>query len=407
MSHKSATHILLSITPRRYGILIQQTDFQEERLGYTMRINYNAQAMRANTSLAKADNLLTQSLQRLSSGLKVSSAKQNPSGYAMSKRMNMQIEGLSTATQSANDGISIIETVDGALSEVHEMLQRLNELCVKAANGTMTDDDRSIIQSEVDQLKEEITRVSKTTEFNGQVLLDGTFDWKGYTNNNDVKVQYYSDQVQAQKYVLNSLDVTFNADGDITAVSPATIAGGAGFPANATVSYENNRVIISGKDDFEMILSITPPDAAETKSFTKLAIDCTGTGALDMQIGANEGQSLAIRIPAVSLENMSIDKIHVRTADAAEASISKVESAIKFVSSVRSRLGAYQNRLEHTVNSLSVTSENMTKAYSGIVDVDMATEMTEYTSKQVISQAATSMLAQANERPSNVLQLLQ
>ena len=377
-----------------------------------MRINYNAQAMRANTSLAKADNLLTQSLQRLSSGLKVSSAKQNPSGYAMSKRMNMQIEGLSTATQSANDGISIIETVDGALSEVHEMLQRLNELCVKAANGTMTDDDRSIIQSEVDQLKEEITRVSKTTEFNGQVLLDGTFDLKGYTNNNDVKVQYYSDQVQAQKYELDSLDVTFNADGDIIAVSPATITGGTGFPANATVSYENNRVIISGADDFEMILSITPPEitppATEgTKPFSKLTIDCTGTGALDMQIGANEGQSLAIRIPAVSLENMSIDKIHVRTADAAEASISKVESAIKFVSSVRSRLGAYQNRLEHTVNSLSVTSENMTKAYSGIVDVDMATEMTEYTSKQVISQAATSMLAQANERPSNVLQLLQ
>lgn len=377
-----------------------------------MRINYNAQAMRANTSLAKADNLLTQSLQRLSSGLKVSSAKQNPSGYAMSKRMNMQIEGLSTATQSANDGISIIETVDGALSEVHEMLQRLNELCVKAANGTMTDDDRSIIQSEVDQLKEEITRVSKTTEFNGQVLLDGTFDLKGYTNDNDVKVQYYSDQVQAQKYMLNSLNVSFNAEGDITAVSPATITGGTGFPANATVSYENNRVIISGKDDFEMILSITPPEitppATEgTKPFSKLTIDCTGTGALDMQIGANEGQSLAIRIPAVSLENMSIDKIHVRTADAAEASISKVESAIKFVSSVRSRLGAYQNRLEHTVNSLSVTSENMTKAYSGIVDVDMATEMTEYTSKQVISQAATSMLAQANERPSNVLQLLQ
>ena len=377
-----------------------------------MRINYNAQAMRANTSLAKADNLLTQSLQRLSSGLKVSSAKQNPSGYAMSKRMNMQIEGLSTATQSANDGISIIETVDGALSEVHEMLQRLNELCVKAANGTMTDDDRSIIQSEVDQLKEEITRASKTTEFNGQVLLDGTFDLKGYTTNNDVKVQYYSDQVQAQKYVLDSLTVDFNADGDITAVSPATITGGTGFPANATVSYENNRVIISGADDFEMILSITPPEitppATEgTKPFSKLTIDCTGTGALDMQIGANEGQSLAIRIPAVSLENMSIDKIHVRTADAAEASISKVESAIKFVSSVRSRLGAYQNRLEHTVNSLSVTSENMTKAYSGIVDVDMATEMTEYTSKQVISQAATSMLAQANERPSNVLQLLQ
>lgn len=370
-----------------------------------MRINYNTQAMRANTSLAKADNLLSQSLQRLSSGLKVSSAKENPSGYAMSKRMNMQIEGLSTATQSANDGIAIIETADGALSEVHDMLQRINELCVKASNGTMTDDDRALIQSEVEQLKEEITRVSKTTEFNGQVLMDGTFDLKGYTDNNDVKVQYYSDAVQATKYSIGSIDATFDADGNITA---ATCTGLTGFPDGVELTkFDGNRVTLTGPDDFEMILKIAAPDGADTKTISDLTVDCTGKGALDMQIGANEGQTLSIRIPAVSLENMSIDRINVKTADAAQDAISKVSDAIKFVSSVRSTLGAYQNRLEHTVNSLSITSENMTKAYSGIVDVDMATEMTEYTTKQVISQAATSMLAQANERPSNVLQLLQ
>lgn len=371
-----------------------------------MRINYNTQAMRANTSLAKADNLLSQSLQRLSSGLKVSSAKENPSGYAMSKRMNMQIEGLSTATQSANDGIAIIETADGALSEVHEMLQRINELCIKASNGTMTDDDRKLIQSEVEQLQDEITRVSKTTEFNGQVLMDGTFDLKGYTSDEGVKVQYYSDAVQAQIYTIDSLNVEYDEEGSII---NATLGALDKFPEGTAITkMEGDRITLTAPNDFEMTLRIPNTDGgAGTKSISSFEIECTGKGALDMQIGANEGQTLAIRIPAVSLENMGIDRISVSTADAAQDAIAKVADAIKFVSSVRSDLGAYQNRLEHTVNSLSITSENMTKAYSGIVDVDMATEMTEYTTKQVISQAATSMLAQANDRPSNVLQLLQ
>lgn len=371
-----------------------------------MRINYNAQAMRANNSLTKADNLVAQSLQRLSSGLKVSSAKENPSGYAISKRMHMQIEGLSTATQSANDGISVIETADGALSEIHDMLQRMNELAVKSATGTMTDEDRATLQAEIDQLKQEVTRISKTTEFNGQVLLDGTFDLKGYTDNKDVKVNYYSDQVQHQKYNISNLQAEFDEKGNIISAS-ATLTPPE-FPEGALVSgFENNRVTITGPDDFEIVLSITEPDAAGTVTIDSLSVDCTGLGAMDMQIGANEGQFLAIRIPAITLENMGIEKIDISDVDGAKDAIDRIKGSITYLSSARSRLGAYQNRLEHVVNSLDITSENMTKAYSGIVDVDMAEEMTEYTTRQVITQAATSLMAQANDRPSQALQLLQ
>ena len=138
-----------------------------------------------------------------------------------------------------------------------------------------------------------------------------------------------------------------------------------------------------------------------------LDLDLEGFGAMDMQIGANEGQQLGIRIPKMSLENMGISNIDLSTAEGANEAIDKVDEAIKYVSASRSRLGAYQNRLEHTVNNLDISSENMTAAYSRIMDVDMAEEMTEYTTVQILSQASTSMLAQANERPSQVLQLLQ
>ena len=145
-----------------------------------MRINYNVSAMLSNNALANNDKLLSQSLQRLSSGLKINRAKDNPAGLAMAKRMNAQLEGLAVANQNASDGISIIETADGAMSEVSEMLQRLNELAIKAANGTMADSDRGTVQDEVKQLKEEINRISEVTEFNGQKLLNGEFEWKGF-----------------------------------------------------------------------------------------------------------------------------------------------------------------------------------------------------------------------------------
>ena len=156
-----------------------------------LKINYNISAMIANNSLKVADNKLGTSLERLSSGYKINHAKDNAAGLAIARRMNAQLRGLSAAEQDAKDGESVVEIADGALAEVHDMLQRMNELAVKSANGSITDDDRAIIQDEVAQLKEEIARIGETTEYNGRKLFDGTFDLKGYTNVTEIKVNYY------------------------------------------------------------------------------------------------------------------------------------------------------------------------------------------------------------------------
>lgn len=379
-----------------------------------MYISFNASAVIANNSLNKTDKNLQNSLARLSSGLKVVNPKDNPSGLAMAKRMNAQIKGVSQANNNASDGVSIIEIADGTMSELSEMLQRMNELAVKAANGTMLDDDRDMIDKEIQQLKTEITRISKETSFNGQPILDGSFDLRGYTSDIDMKVAYYSDVVKYGRYEITGLDVVFGDGGIIESVSnfSGNTTGTPAFPTNAVVSaYDGNTITISNDEGFEVKIEVYNGGAAGTVTFpktgTSVTLDLEGFGAMDMQIGANEGQQLGIRIPRMSLENMGIANIDTKTEEGANNTIEKVKSAMKYVSTARSNLGAYQNRLEHTISTLDITEENMTAAYSRIMDVDMAEEMTEYTTLQILSQASTSMLSQANERPSQVLQLLQ
>lgn len=328
----------------------------------------------------------------------------------MAKRMNAQIAGVSVATDNAGDGISVIEIADGTMSEIHDMLQRLNELSVKASTGTLTEQDREIINNEAQQLKEEIDRISGEAEFNGQKILDGSFDLKGYTDNVDVKVAYYGDEVKAGQYQVADLKIGTDKDGDLdSAKSSVTITGlGGQTVAGAKISgVDGNIATITGDNGFELKLEIRSgiqKGAVTTKNFK---MELAGFGAMDTQIGANEGQQLGIRIPRISCLNMGIESLDLTTAEGATKAIDQVDAAIKYVSEARSRIGAYQNRLEHTVSSLDITSENMTAAYSRIMDTDMAEEMTEYTTLQVLSQASTSMLAQANERPSQVLQLLQ
>lgn len=365
-----------------------------------MRINYNVSAMLSNNALSNNDNKLSKSLERLSSGLKINHAKDNPAGLAMAKRMNAQIRGVAVANQNSSDGVSVIETADGALTEVSAMLQRINELSVKSANGTMTDEDRQIIQSEVEQLKEEITRISNDTEFNGQKLLNGEFTSKGFTNDNDVKVNSYSKDVPQKIYTIESLNVVM-ADGELTLAADPKL--GPEFPSDCKAEVRDNLVTIKDENGFELTLKV-PENGG---SFSDLEVDVARIGAMRIQVGANEGQALEMEIPAVTLLNMGIQNIDVSTKEGADEAITRVDDAIQFVSSVRGRMGAYQNRLESTINSLDVTNETMTAAYSRIMDVDMAEEMTEYTTAQVLTQAGTSMLAQANERPSQVLQLLQ
>lgn len=369
-----------------------------------MRINYNVAAMVTNNALSRNENALSKSIERLSSGLQINHAKDNPAGLAMAKRMNAQIEGLSVASQNASDGVSIIETADGAMSEVHEMLQRMNELAIKASTGSMMDEDRAMVQKEVSELKEEIQRIADETQFNGQNLLNGEFGLKGYTTEESIKVSDYSKEVKQGIYTIDSLTVTI-----VDGVKTVDIQNGAQlgdfFPDDAEVtSCEEGIVTISASQGFEMKIDIS--DAA-VGTYADLSVDATGIGAMRLQIGANEGQVLGLIIPSVSLKHMGIENANVETKEDAKAAIDSIKGAIQYVSDVRSRLGAYQNRLESTVNTLGITSENMTAAYSRIMDVDMAEEMTSYTTNQVLTQAGTSMLAQANERPSQVLQLLQ
>lgn len=378
-----------------------------------MKISYNAPAMRASNALNASDSKVSKSLQRLSSGLKVTASKDNPSGYAIGRRMNTQIIGIGTATQTSQNGISVIETADGALTEVHEMLQRMNELAVKGETGTLTTGDRMTLEAEVKQLKAEITRISTDTQFNGQTLLDGTFDLRGYTNNNKVKVDYYADEVLAKQYSVSELTIARDAKGKIDK-DATTITLGPEFPQGVEISETTDKKItLTGPLDFKITLEIPDDENGNPVTGTvitapdSLLIDITGIGTMDIQTGANEGQQLDIRIPEISLNRMNMEDLKMTTIEESADANKTIRSAILYVSDARSRLGAYQNRLEHTINNLDVSNENMTASYSRIMDVDMAEEMTEYTTEQVISQAAVSMLAQANERPSQVLQLLQ
>lgn len=389
--------------------------------------------MITNNNLANNDSAVAKSLQRLSSGLKINSAKDNPAGLAMAKRMNAQLMGLSMANQNASDGVSIIETADGAMSEISEMLQRMNELAVKAANGVESDGDRDVIQKEVSQLTEEISRVAEATEFNGQKLLNGEFSFRGYidskvttaaASNIDIKVASYSSEVAQKIYTIDEMKISKDPVTEKYKVefTPPTALKDGGFPEGATASIKDDLVTITASNGFEMTLDLTRCDIENKAPLTvkDLKIDATGIGAMRLQVGANEGQVLEINIPKISLREMGLETVKIKdkngqeiwtldvgTEEKATEAIDRVEGAIHFISGVRGQLGAYQNRLESTINSLDITSENMTGAYSRIMDVDMAEEMTNYTTAQVMTQAATSMLAQANERPSQVLQLLQ
>lgn len=375
-----------------------------------MKINYNVSAIIANAALSITEKNYNVSSERLSTGYKVNHAKENPSGIAIAKRMNAQLRGLEHASQNASTAISVVSTAEGALTEMQSMVQRINELAIQAANGPKTDDDRAAIQEEVKELKEELARMMEDTEFNGRKLLNGDCDLKGYSDVQGISVGYYSDEVAVGKYSLSVTqplprDADGNIDlqdGDVTLLQDGSETA---FPADAAISYDGDKVTITASGEFEVNFYVS--DAYDAAGTSDITLDLTGMGAMRVQIGANEGQVLAIRIPEVSLRTMNIEDIDISTEAGAQEAIELAKQANSFISSVRARIGAYENRLEHTGNSIDVTEENMTGAFSRLMDTDMAEEMTEYTNQQVLNQAGISILTQANQRPSEMLQLLQ
>ncbi len=376
-----------------------------------MRIKYNSSAVIAGAALAGTESKFNVSSERLSTGYKINHAKDNPSGIAIGKKMSAQIKSIGEARQNASNAVSVVNTAEGAMTEIQAMIQRINELAVSAANGTKTDADREALQAEVKQLKEEIQRMANDTEFNGKKLLNGDCDLKGYADQKGVKIGYYSDEVPVGKYSITINSLPTDADGNLDLqdgcitllAKDATDDYAQDFPKNSTVSYEGDKVTIKGANEFEVSFKIDKDEA----SLGQVNIDLTGIGAMRVQIGSNEGQVLPIRIPEVSLEAMGLTDVDISTVDGANEAMELSKQANAYLSKVRARIGAYENRLEHTENSLDVTNEKMTSAFSRLMDTDMAEEMTEYSNQQVLNQAGVSILAQANQRPSEMLQLLQ
>ena len=269
-----------------------------------MRINNNIMAMNTYRQLTITNNSTAKSMEKLSSGYRINRAGDDAAGLAISEKMRAQIRGLIQASRNAQDGISLIQTAEGALNESHAILQRMRELAVQAANDTNTDDDRTELQKEVGELISELNRIASDTEFNTQNLLDGTF---------------------------------------------------------------TSKVI---------------------------------------HIGANNEQSMTIAINNMSATGLGVEGVDISDQAGADAAIATIDGAIKSLSSERSSLGAIQNRLEHTIKNLDNAAENLQAAESRIRDVDMAKEMMEFTRQTILQQAATAMLAQANQAPQTVLQLL-
>lgn len=501
-----------------------------------MIINHNIAALNTYRQLSINNNNMQKSIEKLSSGLRINRAGDDAAGLAISEKMRGQIRGLDQASRNAQDGISLIQTAEGALNETHDILQRMRELAVQASNDTNTDVDRSAIQKEIDQLKSEIDRIGNTTEFNTKKLLNGSAGTRVdiTTNSGDLNAVAVSGNVQLDgQYTLTitggnkadyrlgngavqadgSTPVTLNLTNDLSTLFGAGVFNGdeslsitqngktinvalnasdkvgdvinrvnaaavqnnmkftaswnstkneisfasseGGTAYTITVNANNLGGLASlGTDqtngttatDYSVAITNTATTLTDTQTLTSdkgeinstatgltgvtLDIKSTGNGAstinvtsgkLSMHIGANEGQTMDIQISdmranklgigavdenGVQSQFTSVADIDVTTSSKAEDAITTINKAIEQVSDERAKLGSYQNRLEHTINNLGTSSENLTAAESRIRDVDMAKEMMNETKTNILAQAAQAMLAQANQQPQGVLQLL-
>lgn len=447
-----------------------------------MRINHNIAALNTYRQLTTNTTNTSKSLEKLSSGLKINRAGDDAAGLAISEKMRGQIRGLDQASSNAQDGISLIQTAEGALNETQSILQRMRELAVQASNDTNTSKDREEIQKEIDQLTQEIDRIGNTTEFNTKKLLNGGASvsasiagtdaarisvsggsadtkvgssvaitaWTQATADtvtttatfatantalaasstitiNGTSFNLAGETVQNAVNTINSAGlgvtasyttgagITFTSD-TVGSKSNMVISGqGGSFASGAVTQGTDATVTITGGDSYSANGNTITMTGGDAKGLEFSVSGATGAatitvdsnGGLNMHIGANENQTMYISVGDMRASALSVDSIDVTSKENAETSITTIQNALDKVSSERAKLGAYQNRLEHTINNLGTTSENLTASESRIRDVDMAKEMMSFTKNNILSQAAQAMLAQANQQPQSVLQLLQ
>lgn len=380
-----------------------------------MRINTNVSAMNAHRQLGINTANGAKSMERLSSGLRINRAGDDAAGLAISEKMRGQVRGLNQASRNAQDSISLIQTAEGALTETHSILQRVRELAVQATNDTNTITDRAEIQKEVDQLLLEVDRIANTTEFNQKKLLNGELTPTGtatesvaFENKDAVFDEVTITAPGTSVDATYSLEVT-GVNRDVNGVIESYNVGWSDHTGNSGSELVLVGATTFAIEDFTVTLNAAfeLENVNDTATFTARAdstVDQSST--LRFQIGANSSQNINVGIARMDSEALFIRGLDVSEAKSADAAVSAVNMAIEDVSAERSKLGAVQNRLEHTIANLGVASENLSAAESRVRDVDMASEMMEFTKANILNQAATAMLAQANMAPQSVLQLL-
>jgi len=451
-----------------------------------MRIQHNIAALNTHRNLGANQAAASKNLEKLSSGFKINRAGDDAAGLAISEKMRGQISGLDMASKNANDSISLIQTAEGALNETHSILQRMRELSVQSANDTNVSEDRESLQKEIDQLKDEVTRISTDTEFKTQKLLNGDYSNKvfhiGANGAQNIKLSVgdtsasalgistkaevvgagvikvggqeatYMEKIDAQKdakfTTVDSGTTWKDADGkevtdkritevldSATPTPTTTYTATTGNPAAAStgaVTYATTDDIFMDTDgkfyvgtdnkgteitDATDIAALKADTAFSTAVGAGVTTDAVTVDIAEQQAGYYSAPTTTPKLEEASLTDRTAGKVagdkvevggfDITTQKGADAAIKTIDNAIKSVSDTRSNLGAVQNRLEHTINNLGATSENLTAAESRIRDTDMAAEMMAFTKNNILTQAAQSMLAQANQQPQGVLSLLQ
>ncbi|WP_033580763.1 MULTISPECIES: flagellin [Priestia] len=391
-----------------------------------MRINHNITALNTYGKLNSANNAQAKSMEKLSSGLRINNAADDAAGLAISEKMRGQIRGLDQASRNAQDANSMIQTAEGALNETTDILQRMRELSVQSANDSNTDDDRKELQKEVSQLQKEVTRISDQTEFNTKTLLNGDLSTKltgnttNTTNLNSLKVAdagalKEGDTVKIKQQVTNAAESGAGAaDGAFQKIEYTVDVGG----TTSTVAFSkedldggttSKEVEVNGSKFTVEVKNAATLSASTGNGAGTATTDDSLTvqdGGLTFHIGANADQSVKLQFSDMSTQALGINNVDISTQKGAEAAMKSLDNAIKSVSGERTKLGAYQNRFDHTINNLSTASENLTAAESRIRDTDMAREMMEQTKNSILAQASQAMLSQANQQPQQVLQLL-
>lgn len=411
-----------------------------------MIINHNMNALNAHRNMGVNNTASGKSMEKLSSGLRINRAGDDAAGLAISEKMRGQIRGLEQSSRNASDGISLIQTAEGALNETTNILQRMRELAVQSANDTNTSDDREQLQKEMTQLGEEIDRIANNTEFNTKKLLNGnmgkaTTAVKGtMVNSGTLEATTAQDTEFADLEDANGNNLGIADDDVITATWSV---GGKQYSASIKVANGDTLEKLKTEiekdatiEEFNIAAGAITVKAAQTGITNQInglsievksangdrkeaasnalssfsvgtkAADTRTDGTANLQIGANANQQLNLSIEDMRATSLGVSNLQVGTQSQANTAINVIDEATKRVSSERANLGAAQNRLEYTISNLDNTAENLTSAESTLRDVDMAKEMMEYSKNNILNQAAQAMISQANQQPQNVLQLL-